>query len=116
MDNPVTVTVNTSDIASALQAGNKALGALIGVVNGLFPRAFGSFALTAASTKVVTDANVTSASVIMLMPTNASAGTLMGSAKSLYVTPASGSFTVTTASGVAAAGGEAFSYVAFTPI
>lgn len=104
------------DINTSLQAANKLMAKLVGVLTGIFPRSFGTFTLSAASTKVVTDANVTTASIITLMPTNASAGTLMGSAKSLYVTTAAGQFTVTTASGVAASGGEAFSYTVQTPI
>ena len=73
----------------------------------------GSFTMAAAATKTVTDANVTSTSVILLVPTNAAAGTLQGSAKSLYVSTktAGASFAVATASGVAAAGTETFDYV-----
>ena len=104
------------DINTSLQAANKLMAKLVGLISGIFPRSFGSFVLSAASSKVVTDANVTSSSIITLMPTNPSAATLMGSTKSLYVTPASGQFTVTTASGLAAAGGEAFSYTVQTPV
>jgi hypothetical protein len=66
---------------------------------------------TAAAT-VVNDPVVMATSVITLTPTNAAAATLMGSAKCLYVSAktADTSFTVTTASGVAATGAETFDY------
>ena len=71
----------------------------------------GSFTMAAAATKTVTDAHCKAASVIVLVATNAAAGTLQGSAKSLYITPAAGSFVVSTASGGNAAGTELFSYL-----
>ena len=72
----------------------------------------GSFTLSAAATTVVTNANVTSTSKIILVPTNAAAATLMGSAKALYISArtAGTSFTVATANAVAAAGTETFDY------
>jgi hypothetical protein len=56
-------------------------------------------------------------SVIQLTPANASAGTIMGSAKSIYISAivAGTSFTLTTASGTAAAGTEQFYYTINTP-
>lgn len=104
------VRIDTSDIANKLQAANQLMAKLVAIFSALFPRSTGSFTMAAASSKVVTDANVTTSSFIMLMPTNAAAGTLQGSNESLYITPAAGSFTVTTAAGTAAAGTETFSY------
>ena len=100
-----------TDIATKLQISNQIAAQMLTLFTSLFPRSFGTFTMAAASSKVVTDANVTTASFISLMPTNAAAGTLMGSNESLYVTTASGSFTVTTAAGTAASGTENFSYV-----
>ena len=99
-----------NDISSKLQASNQIMGQLVQVVAALFPRSIGTFTMAASASKVVTDANVTTTSFISLMPTNAAAGTLMGSNESLYITPASGSFTATTAAGTAAAGTETFTY------
>ena len=104
------------DVVSVLRASNQNMSQLIQTISGLFPRTFGSFTMAASASKVVTDANVIASSMILLSPTNAAAGTLMGGTKSLYVTAAAGSFTVTTASGVAAAGTETFKYFVFTPV
>ena len=105
-----------NDIATKLQIGNQIAGQLLDLFTNLFPRSVGTFTMAAAATKVVTDANVTTASFVCLMPTNAAAGTLQGSNESLYVTPASGSFTVATAAGTAAAGTETFNYAVFNPL
>jgi hypothetical protein len=73
----------------------------------------GSFTLAAASTLVVPQALVTASSFIFLQPTNAAAATLQGSNESLYISAKSAgvSFTVATAAGTAATGGEEFSYL-----
>ena len=71
----------------------------------------GTFTMAAAASKSVTDTACKGTSVVTLTPTNAAAGTLLGSAKCLYVTAANGSFTVTTASGASAAGTETFAYM-----
>lgn len=72
----------------------------------------GSFTLAAAVTTTVNNANILATSRILLVPTNAAAATLMGSAKALYVSArtAATSFAVSTASAVAAAGTETFDY------
>lgn len=77
----------------------------------------GSFTLGAAVSTVIANGNVLSSSIILAFPTNASAGTLMGSAKALYVSAKSAgvSFTLATASAAAAAGTETFSYVIVNP-
>jgi len=108
--------VDTNVIANQLALSNQLMSKLVGIFSNLFPRSTGTFTLSAASSKVVTDVNVATTSIITLMPTNAAAATLMGSNKALYVTTAAGSFTVTTASGAAAAGTEAFSYAVNTPV
>jgi hypothetical protein len=90
---------------------------LVSAINGVTVKATGTFTLGAAVTTTVTQTATAANSIILLMPTNAAAGTLMGSAKALYVSArtAGASFAVSTASGVAAAGTETFSYCLFNP-
>ena len=73
----------------------------------------GSFTFTAAASVVVSEPLVTANSFIFLQATNAAAGTLVGSNESPYIASKSAgvSFTVTTAAGTAAAGGETFDYL-----
>lgn len=73
----------------------------------------GTFTCGAAASTVVADANVTAACTVLLTPLNAAAGTLLGSAKCLYISArtAGTSFTATTASGASAAGSESFQYL-----
>lgn len=106
-------TAGLNDIATKLQTANQLMAKLVAILSTLFPRTQGTFTCSAAATTTVSEAVVNSNSFIMLMPTNAAAGTLIGSAKSVYVTPGSASFTVRTANGVAAAGTETFTYVVF---
>jgi len=107
---------DTDNIVTKLQQGNQLMGQLVNIVNGWMPRAFGAFTMSAAASKSVTDANCSSASYVVLIPINAAAGTLQGSAKCLYVTAANGAFTVSTASAASAAGTESFLYLIFTAI
>ena len=111
-------TASIGDLNTTLKAANQNMSLLIQTLQGIFPRGFGSFTLAAAATKVVTNTSVQANSIITLMPTNAAAGTLMGSAKSLYVSSitAGTSFTVATASAANAAGTEQFSYAIFNPV
>jgi len=91
---------------------NQILNGLLNALQNGFPRTVGTFTLTAAATLVVPQTATQSTSVITLTPTNAGAATLMGSNKSLYISARTQgtSFTVATASGVAATGGETFMY------
>ena len=95
------------------QGINSNLGALVTAFKKGFPlNAFiGSFTMAAAATQTVTDTNCLATSAIVLLNTNAAAGTLQGSAKCLYYTPSAGSFVVATASGGNAAGTEKFTYL-----
>ena len=105
-------------INSTLQNSVKVLSLLVQTIQNLLPRVTGTFTLAAAATAVVTQPAVTANSVITFTPTNASAGTLQGSAKALYVSAktAGASFTVATASGAAAAGTETFIYQLWNPV
>lgn len=77
----------------------------------------GTFTMPAAATLTITQPAVQSLSTITLTPTNASAGTLQGSVKALYISAqvAGTSFTVKTANNTNAAGTETFSYTINTP-
>lgn len=108
--------VDTQVIANQLALSNQLMGKLVGIMSAVFPRSVGTFTMDATSSKVITDAQATTSSIITLMPLNDYAGTLMGSAKSFYYTRASGSFTVTTANGVAATGLEEFAYAINNPL
>lgn len=113
-----------TDIVTAIQglirqfsASNQNMLSLIAAIEKVFPQIVGSFTLAAAATTVVTQPAIKANSVVLLMPTNAAAGTLMGSAKSLYVSvlTAGASFTVATANATNAAGSETLSYVVVNP-
>ena len=104
------------DVVTQLKGIVSQLAALVAAITGRVT--FGTFAFTSAvATLTVTQPAVKSNSIITWNSTNASAGTLQGSAKALYVSaivPGT-SFTVATASGGNAAGTETFSYVINTP-
>lgn len=112
---------NTTDLVTALQgiirqltAGNSLSQQLIAAIAAAFPRiSNGTFSFTAAATAVVTAPQITATSLIVLIPTNASAATLVGGTKSPYVSARSvgTSFTVSTADATNAAGTETFSYL-----
>lgn len=95
----------------------KYLAQLVAAFEAAFPRITGTFTFGAAATVIVLETATTANSVIALTPYNAAAGTLVGSAKSPYIsarTPGV-SFTVATASAAAAAGGEQFYYQLVNP-
>lgn len=104
-------------VVTTLQNGVTAINGLAQAVLNAWPRVTGTFTLAAAATTTVAQPAIRATSVVVLSPTNATAGTLMGSAKALYVssiTPGTG-FVVATASAAAAAGTETFSYSIFSP-
>lgn len=108
-----TQAVGLSDVATKLGEFNKLLGQLIQTLQDLSPTSTDAFTMDAATSKVITAGAVASTSFIMLWPTNAAAGTLIGAG--LYWTAGTGSFTVST-SGAAAAGTETFAYAVFTSL
>jgi hypothetical protein len=110
--------INLDSLVNTMKTANQNMSLLITTVSGLFPRIAGTFTMAAAATKTVPEPSVTSTSYIVLIPTNAAAATLVGSTRSPYVsTKTTGaSFVVSTASGVAAAGTETFSYLIFNPL
>ena len=119
-NNPMNIlsAVGLGDINTTLKNSNQNFSQLLQLLGALFPRTTGTFTLAAAATTTVTQPEVQSNSIIVPLPTNSAAATLMGSNKSLYVSAktAGTSFTVATASGVAAAGTEQFQYYIITPV
>ena len=117
--------VGIGDVVTTLKIANQnsslliqAINALTAVLTAAFPQVTGTFTLGAAATTVVTQTNTKTNSIVLLMPSNAAAATLMGSAKALYVSArsAGASFTVATANAAAAAGTETFSYTLINPL
>jgi hypothetical protein len=103
-------TAGVTDLVVAVQGVVKHLSSLVMATK--TQATYGSFTLAAAATTTVLQPAVTATSFINLTPTNASAATLEGSAKKLYISSISPgvSFTVATGNGVSAAGTETFSY------
>src|SRR6185312_4956533 len=97
-----------SELVNQLKQGNqnlsKELVNLNTTIGNIFPQALGSFTMAAAASTTVSDTNVATNSKIFLTPTNATAATLQGSAKCLYISAkvAGTSFTVSIASGASA--------------
>lgn len=110
--------VGLGDINTTLKNANQNFSQLLQLLQSVFPRTVGTFTLAAAATTTITQPAVQSNSIIVPLPTNAAAATLMGGTKSLYVSAkvAGTSFTVATASGVAAAGTETFQYLIYQPV
>ena len=108
-------TAGATDVVTQLQGIVRQLSAWVQAFKGR--AAFGSFTMGASATTVISQPVVASNSIITLTATNAAAGTLMGSAKSLYISAKTTgvSFTVATANGVVAAGSETFDYSISTP-
>ena len=108
-------TAGATDINSTLQGIVRQLGLWVKAFAGR--NTFGSFTMAAAATTTVPQPAVEANSNITLTATNASAGTLQGSAKSLFILSKSPgiSFTVQTANAAAAAGTETFNYAVQTP-
>lgn len=102
-----------ASMLKAMQALSTAIDAQTTAIENTFPRTTGTLTLAAAATTVVSELAVTASSRVFLFPNNSSAGTLVGSSKSPYISARSAgvSFTVATADATAAAGGEVFQYV-----
>lgn len=103
-----------ADIVTKLGESNKILAQLVQTLQDLSPTATGTFTMDADSSTTVTNAAIAASSFVMIWPTNASAGTLVGAG--IYWLAASGSFTVTTSSGAAAAGTETFAWGSWTTL
>jgi hypothetical protein len=107
-------TSGLTDVTSQLQNIARQLGLWVLAFKGR--NTFGSFTTAVAPTTTVSQPAVQANSLIVLSPTNAAAGTLQGSAQSLYIKSISPgvSFTVATANGSNATAAT-FSYAIETP-
>lgn len=109
-----TQSAGVTDVVTQLQGIVRQLRALTAAISGRVLS--GSFIMPAAASLTIAQPGIQANSNITLQPTNASAATLMGSAKALYYTIVAGtSFTAHTASGANAAGTETFTYTINTP-
>ena len=108
-------TAGVTDAVSQLQNISRNLSLLVLAFKGR--PTFGSFTMAAAASTVVAQPAVQANSMIVPFPTNAAAGTLVGSAKSPYLASISPgvSFTISTANAASAAGTETFNYFVVTP-
>jgi Mrp family chromosome partitioning ATPase len=106
------------DLVTSIKSGVVYLGKLVQIWTAVLPRATGSFTMTATATHAVAEPRVQANSIVQLIPTNAAAGTLQGSAKSLYIVSVTAGvgFTVATANAANAAGTETFQYSAINPV
>lgn len=106
------------DVVTNLLSGVNYLGQLVTIWRNAIPRATGTFTMPAAATFNVADVRAQTNSIVQISPTNASAGTLQGSVKSLYVSSVTSGvgFTVATANATNAAGTETFSYTINNPV
>jgi hypothetical protein len=104
-DDGITVLRSIAQILSALNQGFRGLRGAAGTS--------GVVTLAAAATTVVPNVTIIATSLVFLTPSNADAGTLVGSVESPFVDPAlyvaGVSFTISCASG-AASGTEIFRY------
>lgn len=93
------------------------LEALVAAVTAAFPRITGTFTLAAAATTNVANIRIAANAIVVPFPTNAAAATLQSGASAIYVlsVTAGVGFAVRTANAAAAAGTEAFQYVATNP-
>jgi hypothetical protein len=101
---------SSTDIVTQLSGIVRQLSNWIQAFNGRITQ--GNFTLSVAASITVAQPAVAANSFIQWSPTNASAGTLEGSAKKLYLSAKSPgvSFTLSTASGGNAVGTETFDY------
>lgn len=110
-----TAGTDVTAVNSTLQGIARQLGLWVQAFSGRM--VFGSFTCGGTATTTVTQPGIAANSFVGWIPTNATAGTLEGSAKKLYLatlTPGA-SFAVVTANAGTTAGTETFSYVVINP-
>ena len=105
------------DLATQAEVSNRLLAQINETLRSITRLSSGSFTMAAAATLVVTDANITANSVVVLQDTNSHAADLQAGAKRIYVSAktAGASFTVATQDGTNAVGDETFQYLVYNP-
>ncbi len=103
------------DLVSTMQGGVRNIGQLTLTLQAAFPRINGTFALSAATTTVVTQPSIAANAVVQFSAINATAGLIMLTNGLFVLTHTAGSsFTMSTVSGSATSGGI-FSYTVTNP-
>jgi hypothetical protein len=113
------VVTKLDGVVRNLASNGTTLTSILTTLQTAIPTATGTFTLSAAASTIVNQPLAQANSYIPTpTATNATAATLMGSAKYLYISSINPgvSFTVTTGSGGAAAGTETFKYAVFQPL
>lgn len=110
-----TQSAGATDVVTQLQNIVAKLGQLVAAISGRIT--LGSFTMVAAATTVVPQPAVKANSIITLTPTNADAATVVGSAKSPYISAISPgvSFTIATGNGSAGVATATFNYSISSP-
>jgi len=103
------------DVVTKLDIGKRLLGKLTTTLANLSPLLTGQVTLSAAASTTVSNGVIVASSFVIVTPINAAAGTLIKN-QGLYWVASAGSFTISTASGVAAAGTESFNWAVFTTL
>lgn len=117
-DGSVPIGGNLQDLVSTQKSGVKYLGQIYTILDALFPRVIGTFTMTATATRAVSEPRVQANSVVFIQATNAAAGTMQGSSKSLIpsaISPGVG-FTVATSDGTNGSATATFSYYVINPV
>jgi hypothetical protein len=106
-----------SDIVAALNAMSRNSSLLSQTMSAVLPRVTGSFTLSGSANTTVSQVAVAANSVISWIPTNSAAGTVVGSAASIFQSAlnAGSGFVVTTANGAATGAGATFTYWIWNP-
>lgn len=116
MDQPGQLGGGLFDLISTLKGGVQNLSLMAQTFSAVFPRITGSFTLSAATTTVVTEPKVVASSIVQWFPTNATAALIVRTNGLFHQTNTAGAtFTVSTQSGSATAGGT-FNYIISNPV
>lgn len=105
-----------ADLVSTLKGGVTNLSLMAQAFSAAFPRITGSFTLSAATATVVTEPKVVASSIVQWFPTNGTAALIVRTNGLFHQTNTAGAtFTMSTQSGSAIAGGT-FNYVVLNPV
>jgi hypothetical protein len=117
-NSPVQNQPSLDTIVSQLQLLTSSMSDLLDILTAAFPRILGSFTTTATTTQAIPAPTITANAQVNIQPTNATAATLQGGAKALYIASVTAGvgFTVATADGTNATVSATFSYAVTNPV